>query len=43
MAIPLPQPRRPEWSPQQDAALHKVDRWLARGGDQQLFRIFGYA
>jgi exodeoxyribonuclease-5 len=30
------------WSPQQDAALKAVDRWLKRR-DQQVFRLFGYA
>ena len=30
------------WSPQQDAALRAVDRWL-RDRDQQVFRLFGYA
>jgi exodeoxyribonuclease-5 len=32
-----------EWSPQQDKALLRVDRWLRDPGDQQLFRLFGYA
>lgn len=32
-----------EWSPQQDEALLKVSRWLRDPGDQQLFRLFGYA
>lgn len=32
-----------EWSPQQDRALVEVDRWLRNPGDQQLFRLFGYA
>lgn len=31
-----------KWSPQQDAALKAVADWLANG-DQQVFRIFGYA
>jgi exodeoxyribonuclease-5 len=31
-----------EWSPQQDAALKRIAAWLKRG-DQQLFRLFGYA
>ena len=31
-----------EWSPQQDAALKAVDRWLTKG-DAQVFRLFGYA
>ncbi len=31
-----------KWSPQQDAALLAVDNWL-RSGDQQVFRLFGYA
>ncbi|MBA4335024.1 MAG: ATP-binding protein, partial [Methylobacterium sp.] len=30
------------WSPQQDAALSAVARWL-QAGEQQLFRLFGYA
>jgi exodeoxyribonuclease-5 len=30
------------FSPQQDAALLAVDRWL-KGGDRQVFRLFGYA
>ncbi len=30
------------WSPQQDAALLAVSRWLKRS-DQQVFRLFGYA
>ncbi|MFN3672828.1 MAG: ATP-dependent RecD-like DNA helicase [Bosea sp. (in: a-proteobacteria)] len=30
------------WSPQQDAALTAVARWL-QGGEPQLFRLFGYA
>ena len=30
------------WSPQQDAALSAVARWL-QGGEPQLFRLFGYA
>lgn len=33
----------PEWSPQQDDALLKVSRWLENPGEQQLFRLFGYA
>lgn len=33
----------PEWSPQQDDALLKVSRWLANPGEQQLFRLFGFA
>lgn len=31
------------WSPQQDAALSKVDRWLRDPSAQQVFRLFGYA
>ncbi|UQS95107.1 DNA helicase I [Pseudanabaena phage Pam3] len=31
------------WSPQQDRALMEVSRWLQSPGDQQLFRLFGYA
>src|SRR3990172_9520099 len=31
-----------QWSPQQDAALAAVARWL-KAGDQQVFRLFGYA
>jgi replication-associated recombination protein RarA len=31
-----------DWGPQQDQALVKVQRWLD-SGDQQLFRLFGYA
>lgn len=31
------------WSPQQDAALMKVSRWLKDPGERQLFRLFGYA
>lgn len=31
-----------KWSPQQDAALKQVARWLA-AGEQQVFRLFGYA
>jgi ATP-dependent exoDNAse (exonuclease V) alpha subunit len=30
------------WSPQQDAALTAVSRWL-KAGDRQVFRLFGYA
>ncbi|MBB5751080.1 ATP-dependent DNA helicase [Prosthecomicrobium pneumaticum] len=30
------------WSPQQEAALAAVSRWLKRG-DSQIFRLFGYA
>ncbi len=30
------------WSPQQDAALAAVSRWL-KAGDRQVFRLFGYA
>jgi exodeoxyribonuclease-5 len=30
------------WSPQQDQALKSVARWL-RGGETQIFRLFGYA
>lgn len=33
----------PEWSPQQDKALLKVSRWLENPGEQQLFRLFGFA
>ena len=33
----------PEWSPQQDEALLRVSRWLRDPGEQQLFRLFGYA
>lgn len=32
-----------DWSPQQDKALTRVDRWLRDPGDKQLFRLFGYA
>jgi exodeoxyribonuclease-5 len=32
-----------QWSPQQDEALRKVSQWLKNPGDQQLFRLFGYA
>lgn len=32
-----------EWSPQQDKALLDVSRWLSDPGEQQLFRLFGYA
>ncbi|QHJ77433.1 MAG: hypothetical protein [Bacteriophage sp.] len=32
-----------QWSPQQDEALTKVDRWLKNPQDKQLFRLFGYA
>lgn len=31
-----------QWSPQQDAALTAVSRWL-KAGDRQVFRLFGYA
>lgn len=31
-----------DWSPQQQDALNRVRLWLARG-DQQVFRLFGYA
>jgi exodeoxyribonuclease-5 len=31
-----------DWGPQQDQALVQVQRWLT-SGDQQLFRLFGYA
>ena len=31
-----------QWSPQQDAALVAVSRWL-KAGDRQVFRLFGYA
>ncbi len=31
-----------QWSPQQDAALKDVARWL-KAGDRQVFRLFGYA
>ena len=31
-----------EWSPEQDAALKSVDRWLHKG-ESQVFRLFGYA
>jgi exodeoxyribonuclease-5 len=31
-----------KWSPQQDAALKAVDQWL-EAGDEQIFRLFGYA
>lgn len=30
------------WSPQQEQALKQVDNWL-RHGDEQVFRLFGYA
>lgn len=32
-----------DWSPQQDEALREVSRWLQSPGDQQLYRLFGYA
>ncbi len=32
-----------KWSPQQDAALVAVDKWLKDPGDQQVYRLFGYA
>lgn len=32
-----------KWSPQQDAALVKVSKWLGDPQDKQLFRLFGYA
>ena len=31
-----------QWSPQQDAALTEVSRWL-KADDRQVFRLFGYA
>src|SRR6266496_3529795 len=31
-----------QWSPQQDAALAAVSRWL-KAGEPQVFRLFGYA
>lgn len=31
-----------KWSPEQDAAMRSVNSWL-RDGDQQIFRLFGYA
>ena len=31
-----------KWSPEQDAALSAVSAWL-KSGDQQVFRLFGYA
>ena len=31
------------WSPQQDRALRDVSRWLDNPGQQQIFRLFGYA
>lgn len=31
-----------EWSPEQDAALVAISRWIKRG-DAQVFRLFGYA
>ncbi len=31
------------WSPEQDAALAKVDRWIKDPNGQQIFRLFGYA
>lgn len=31
------------WSPQQDAALKTVSRWLKEPGGPQVFRLFGYA
>jgi exodeoxyribonuclease-5 len=31
-----------QWSPQQDVALAAVSRWL-KAGDEQVFRLFGYA
>lgn len=32
-----------QWSAQQEAALKDVGRWLANPGDQQVYRLFGYA
>lgn len=32
-----------KWSPQQDAALVKAAAWFKNPGDQQVFRLFGYA
>lgn len=32
-----------DWSPQQDKALIRVDKWLRDPDGQQLFRLFGYA
>lgn len=31
------------WSPQQEAAIKKVNRWLADRSGPQVFRLFGYA
>lgn len=31
-----------KWTPEQDAALLAVDKWL-KAGDRQVFRLFGYA
>ena len=31
------------WSPQQDAALEAVRKWLDNPGGRQIFRLFGYA
>jgi ATP-dependent exoDNAse (exonuclease V) alpha subunit len=42
MAANVPQPRRPNWSPQQDRALHAIRRWLANGS-ASVFRLFGFA
>src|SRR5689334_16182935 len=39
---PSARPRRMQWSPKQDAALRSVADWL-KGGDRQVFRLFGYA
>ena len=32
-----------EWSPQQEAALKSVSKWLQSPGRKQIFRLFGYA
>lgn len=32
-----------KWSPQQDAALQHVDKWLNNASAPQVFRLFGYA
>lgn len=48
---PAPRPRgasrkakeRMSWSPQQDAAIKAVQKWLAEKRGPQVFRLFGYA
>jgi len=32
-----------QWSPQQDAALTAVSKWLSDKSRPQVFRLFGYA